>query len=180
MTDGNKENLSFILEIIKILKIKKEKVFKILNKFNGLKYRQQIIFKSKNLTIINDSKATSFSSSTSILKSISNVYWIVGGLAKKGDKFLLNKKNCKNIKAYIFGKNKSFFIKELRKNLSYESFLDLKSLVKKIFVDIKRDKSRDFHTILFSPAAASFDSFKNFEERGKYFNNLIKELKDVK
>jgi UDP-N-acetylmuramoylalanine--D-glutamate ligase len=180
MSEGNKENLSFILQIIKIFKIKKDDLFKILHNFKGLKYRQQIIFRSKKLMIINDSKSTSFSSSESILKSLSNVYWIVGGLAKKGDKFLLNKNNCKNIKAYIFGKNKSFFIKELRKNLSYESFLDLKSLVKKIFVDIKRDKSRDFHTILFSPAAASFDNFKNFEERGRYFNNIIKELKDVK
>ena len=39
-------------------------------------------------------------------------HWIVGGLAKKGDKFLLSKNNCKNFKAYIFGKNKNFFIKD--------------------------------------------------------------------
>ena len=56
-----------------------------LENFRGLKYRQQIIFKSKDLTIINDSKSTSFSSSASILKSLSNVYWIVGGLKKRGD-----------------------------------------------------------------------------------------------
>ena len=35
-------------------------------------------------------------------------YWIVGGQAKKGDKLLLSKKNCKNIKAYVFGKIKIF------------------------------------------------------------------------
>ena len=46
---------------------------------------------SKKLTIINDSKATSFSSTVSLLKSLSNVYWIVGGQAKKGDKLLLSK-----------------------------------------------------------------------------------------
>ena len=33
--------------------------------------------------------------------------------------------------------------------------------------------------ILFSPAAASFDSFDNFEDRGKYFNQLVKEYKSV-
>ena len=107
-TDGNKENLSFVIQIAKILKIKKKYIFKVLKDFDGLKYRQQIIFKSKDLTIINDSKATSFSSSVSILKSLSNAYWIVGGLKKKGDKFLLSKNDCKNFKAYIFGKNKSF------------------------------------------------------------------------
>jgi UDP-N-acetylmuramoylalanine--D-glutamate ligase len=180
MTDGNKENLSFIFEIVKIFKIKKDKLFKVLNKFNGLKYRQQIIFQSKQLTIINDSKATTFSSSVSILKSMVNVYWIVGGLAKKGDKFLLSKNNCKNFKAYIFGNDKIFFINKLKNIMKYESYDNLKSLIKRIFIDIKNNKNKDHKTILFSPAAASFDSFKNFEERGKYFNNLIKKINNVK
>jgi len=180
MTDGNKENLSFIFEIVKILKIKKENVFKVLTRFKGLEYRQQIIFQSKQLTIINDSKATSFSSSVSILKSMSNVYWIVGGLAKKGDKFLLSKNNCKNFKVYIFGKDTNFFVNKLRNIMNYESFTNLRALIKKIFLDIKINDNRNHKTILFSPAAASFDSFKNFEERGKYFNSLIKKLKNVK
>ena len=180
MTDGNKENLSFIFEIVKIFKIKKDKLFKTLNKFNGLKYRQQIIFQSKQLTIINDSKATTLSSSVSILKSMVNVYWIVGGLAKKGDKFLLSKNNCKTFKAYIFGKDKIFFINKLKNIMKYESYDNLKSLIKKIFIDIQNNKNNDHKTILFSPAAASFDSFKNFEERGIYFNNLIKKINNVK
>ena len=173
-SEGNRENLSVIFQIAKILKIKKNNLHKTLKKFKGLKYRQQIIFRSKNLTIINDSKSTSFTSSINILKSISNVYWIVGGLAKKGDKFLLSKVNCKSFKAYIFGKNKSFFISELKDIMKYESFANLKFLVKKIFLDIRKNKNQKHKTILFSPAAASFDSFQNFEERGKYFNNLIK------
>ena len=58
--------------------------------------------------------------------------------------------------------------------MKYESFLDLKSLVKKLSLEIKVDKKSIHKTILFSPSAASFDSFKNFEKRGKYFNQLIK------
>ena len=173
-SEGNRENLSFVLEIAKILKIKKNNLVKTLKKFKGLKYRQQIIFKSKNLTIINDSKSTSFSSAANILRSMSNVFWIVGGLAKKGDKFLLTKEHCKNFKAYIFGKNKSIFVNQLRNTIKYETFKNLKSLIKKIFLDIKKNKNQKHKTILFSPAAASFDNFKNFEERGKYFNNLVK------
>jgi len=178
-TEGNKENLSFIFEIGKIFKIKKENLYYVLKNFRGLKYRQQVIFKSKNLTIINDSKATSFSSSASILKSLSNVYWIVGGLKKGGDKFLLSKKNCKNFKAYIFGKNANLFVKELKKVINFESFTNLRFVMNKIFLDMQKNKKQAHKTILFSPAAASFDSFKNFEERGKYFNNLIKEFKYV-
>ena len=179
MTEGNRQNLSFVFEIAKILRIKKENLFKTLKNFNGLKYRQQIIFKSKNLTIINDSKATSFSSSVSTLKSLSNVYWIIGGLAKKGDRFLLSKRDCKNFKAYIFGKNKSLFVNEIKDKMIQKSFTNLRSLIKNIFLEIKNNKDQNHKTILFSPASASFDSFKNFEDRGKYFNNLIKKLKNV-
>jgi UDP-N-acetylmuramoylalanine--D-glutamate ligase len=178
-SQSNRENLSFIFEITKILKIKKINLFKTLKNFKGLKYRQQIIFRSKKLTIINDSKSTSFSSSASILKLMSNVSWIVGGLAKKGDKFLLQKKDCVNVKAYIYGKNRNTFISKLKKTVKYETFTNLKLLIKKVFLDIKRNESLKHKTILFSPAAASFDSFKNFEERGKYFNNLIKRNNNV-
>ena len=178
-TDGNKQNLKFILEVAKILKLKKNLLVKTLKKFKGLKYRQETIFQSKKLTIINDSKATTFSSSVSLLKSLTNVHWIVGGQAKKGDKLLLSKKDCKNIKAYIFGTNKNFFISKLKKLMRYEYFLDLKSLVQKLSLEIKVDKNRIHKTILFSPSAASFDNFKNFEIRGEYFNKLIKKYINV-
>ena len=178
-TDGNKENLKFILEVAKILKLKKNSLINTLKRFKGLKYRQEKIFQSEKLTIINDSKATTFSSSVSLLKSITNAYWIVGGQAKKGDKLLLSKKNCKNIKAYVFGTNKNFFIDKLKELMKYESFLDLESLIKKLSLEIKNDKELNHKTILFSPSAASFDSFKNFEKRGEYFNRLVKKYIDV-
>ena len=174
VTEGNKENLSFVIEIAKKFNIKKRDLFKTLKKFNGLKYRQQIIYKSKNLSIINDSKSTSYSSSVSMLKSLTNVYWIVGGLAKKGDEFLLSKNDCKTFKAYIYGKDKIFFIKHLKNIMNYQYFENLPLLLKKVFLDIKKEKTNKHKIILFSPAAASFDSFKNFEDRGKYFNNLIR------
>ena len=180
LTEGNKENLKFVLVVADILKLKKDILFRTLEKFKGLNFRQQIIYNSNRLTIINDSKATSFSSSVSLLSSLSNVYWIVGGLAKKGDKLLLNKRNNKNIKAYIFGKDKIFFINKIKRLMKYESFFDLKDLIKKIFIDIKSDHKIKHKIILFSPAAASFDSFKNFEERGKYFNKIINKYINVK
>ena len=178
-TEGNKENLKFVLEVVKILNLKKDLLFKTLNNFKGLKYRQEIIFHSNKLTIINDSKATTFSSSTSLLKSLTNVYWIVGGQAKKGDKLLLHEKKFINIKAYIFGKNKNFFINKIKKFMKYETFSNLNSLVKKLSLEIKFDKNKIHKTILFSPSAASFDNFKNFEKRGKYFKQLIKKYINV-
>jgi len=173
-TDGNKENLTFVLKVSKILKLKNNLLLKSLKNFKGLSFRQEIIHNSKFLKIINDSKATSFSSSEKLLKSLKNVYWIIGGLPKKGDKFLLKKNDCKKIKLYIFGKNQKFFINELKNKMVFKSFLNLKSLIAKVFLDIKNENNFIKKTILFSPASASFDTFKNFEERGRYFNKLIK------
>ena len=173
-TDGNKENLTFVLKVSKILKLKNNLLLKSLKNFKGLSFRQEIIHNSKFLKIINDSKATSFSSSEKLLKSLKNIYWIVGGLPKKRDKFLLKKNDCKKIKLYIFGKNQKFFINELKNKMVFKSFLNLKSLIAKVFLDIKNENNFIKKTILFSPASASFDTFKNFEERGRYFNKLIK------
>ncbi len=174
-TEPNKENLSFVLEISKKLNLKKKSLLKILNNFKGLKYRQQIIFKKRNLMIINDSKSTSFASSIGLLKSNDNIYWLLGGIPKKGDQFNLSKKYLKNIKAFIYGKNKKFFNEKLKDKVKYENFDNIGEAVRKIFTRInKKEESANKKTIIFSPCAASFDSFKNFEDRGKYFNNLIK------
>ena len=173
LSETNKENLSFVLEISKKLKLKNNLLKKTVRKFKGLKFRQQIIHKEKFLTIINDSKSTSFSSSIDILKIHSNIYWLIGGIHKKGDKFDLPKKYFQNIKAFIYGKNKKFFNEALKKKINYENFDSLKSALKKIFINIDNQKFAN-QTILFSPCAASFDNFKNFEDRGLYFNKLIK------
>ena len=175
LTFGNQENLSFILAIGKQLKLKNKKIIEAVNKFKGLKYRQEIIYKDENITVINDSKATSFASSINILKSLKTVYWLVGGESKLGDKFTLKNKECRNIKAYIFGKKNNFFIKQFQNKLSYYCFSDLKNAVKQAVNDLNKNNLKK--TILFSPSAASFDNFKNFEERGEYFNYLINKYK---
>ena len=179
LTETNKENLSFVLEISKKLNLKMDLLKKTVQNFKGLKYRQQTIFKGRNLIIINDSKSTSFSSSVDLLKTNSNIYWILGGVHKKKDKFNLPKKYFKNIKAFIYGKDKNFFTKILKNKIKYDNFRDLDNALKKVFVIIKK-KKLSHQIILFSPCAASFDSFKNFEDRGQYFNKLIKKHTHVK
>ena len=178
LTETNKENLLFALEISKKFNLKNNLLLKTIQNFKGLKYRQQIIFRKNNLTIINDSKSTSFSSSIGVLKVNPNIYWLLGGIYKKGDKFNLPKKYFNNISAFIYGKNKKFFNQKLKGKIKYENFNNVKDGLKKIFMMIKNKKSSN-QTILFSPSAASFDSFKNFEDRGYYFNKLVKKYLNV-
>ena len=175
LSAGNLENLSFVLQISETLNLNHKILIKTLNRFKGLKYRQQIIYENKNLTIINDSKSTSFASSENLLKNLKNVYWILGGIPKKGDQLNLSKKHYKNFKTFIFGNNYKEFKMNIKNKLRVKNFKDLKDILNEIFLDLKDNKIKK-NIIFFSPAGASFDSFKNFEDRGKYFNQLIKKF----
>ena len=175
---NNLNNLKFVLEISKKLKLKNQKVFKVVNSFKELNFRQQILYKNKKLLIINDSKSTNFSSSINLLESYKNIYWLVGGRFKKGDNFVLNKKYYKNINAYIFGKRKIFFVKNLINKIKYKTFDNIERALVEIIIDAKKNNLSPVN-IIFSPSAASFDQFSNFEERGKNFNYLVRKLKII-
>jgi UDP-N-acetylmuramoylalanine-D-glutamate ligase len=120
---------------------------------------------------INDSKATSFESTKYALKSNDNIVWITGGQPKKNDKININQFRKKIIKAYIIGNHTNFFVKKIRNKIKYEVTKNLKVTVNKIFRFIKKKQKL---IILFSPASASYDQFKNFVERGEKFKNLVK------
>ena len=171
---NNLNNVHFVYKISKIFKISDHIIFKSLNLFKGLKFRKQIVFDRPELKIINDSKSTSFSSTNGLLSTYKNIYWIVGGMFKKGDKFDLNRKYYKNIKAYIIGQDKKYFIDQLKYKIKFKYSKNLKNVILILKNDLKKDTKNK--TILFSPAAASFDQFKNFEHRGNYFNSLIKQI----
>ena len=72
------------------------------------------------------------------LKANQNIYWLLGGIYKKGDKFNLSKKYFNKIKAFIYGKNKKFFNKKLKGKIKFENFHDLNDALKNIFLLIKK------------------------------------------
>ena len=121
----------------------------------------------------------SFASSENILNNLNDVYWILGGIPKKNDKFKLPSIKCKNIKAFIFGSYRNKFHKILRNKLKIKKYKTLSEALCAIFLEIK-DQEIKKNIIFFSPAGASFDSFKNFEDRGNYFNKIIKKYINAK
>ena len=169
---GNKENLAFAYKISKNFNIKDQTILKALNSFKGLPHRQELIFSKNKFNCVNDSKATSFNASLQSLMNYKKIYWILGGLPKYQDKFDLKKVSNKIVRAYVVGKTINFFIKKIKKNLSYKKSYNIKNAINDILIDIKKNKDTKF-TILLSPAAASYDQFQNFEERGNYFKNII-------
>ena len=172
ITSGiNDENMSFVYAFANLLGVRDKSFISSINTFKGLPHRFEIFLKKNKITFINDSKATSFKAAQSALSSVKNIYWILGGLPKKGDKIKLGKLKKNIIKCYLIGKNISFFKNQIRNKINFSITRNLKNSIIKIFKDIKIKKKID-KTILLSPAAASFDQFTTFEKRGEEFKNL--------
>ncbi|MFL2888069.1 MAG: UDP-N-acetylmuramoyl-L-alanine--D-glutamate ligase [Pelagibacterales bacterium MED-G40] len=170
---SNKENMIFIFELIKILKIKQKYFLKVIESFKGLNHRHEIFLKKKNISFINDSKATSFEACKFALSSNKNIMWIVGGQPKLKDKFKLNGLSKNIIKTFIIGKNFKFFKNQLDGKVNFEISKTLKKALISIFKTIAKTPDKEI-SVLLSPGSASFDQFKNFEERGNSFKKLVK------
>ena len=167
----NDENMNFVYALAKILKINNHSFIKSMSSFIGLPHRYEIFFKRKGITFINDSKATSLQATKFALASSKNIYWILGGLPKDKDKIDLKYIKNNIIKSYIIGKNIIFFKKQLQNKVQFSVTKNLKNAIISALKDIKLLKKIN-NTILLSPGAASFDQFKNFENRGNEFKKL--------
>ena len=173
ISDINDENMSFVFAFAKLLGIKERRLISSINSFKGLPHRFELFLKKNDITFINDSKATSFKSAQLALSSINNIYWILGGQPKIGDKIKLGKLKENIIKCYIIGKNINFFKNQIKGKINFSITRNLSNSIIKILKDIKIQKKIN-KTILLSPAAASFDQFTNFEKRGEKFKFLCK------
>jgi len=150
----------------------------------SIPYREQIILQKKNLIIVNDSAGTSPDAMTAALKRFSNknCFVITGGTDKNLDFKYWAKEVKKYIKSnriyFLNGSATQKMISELKKIKFFKSaspliFEDLK----KILISVKKEVDiQTDTTILFSPASASFEKFKNEFDRGEKFTLYSKQL----
>jgi UDP-N-acetylmuramoylalanine--D-glutamate ligase len=168
-----KNCLYITLQIAKLFKISKNVYLKTIKDFKGLPHRQEIIKIKNNITFINDSKATNFSSTEVALNSYKNIHWILGGLAKAKDRIIVRKFKKSILRAYIIGKNINFFLKQIKSIVKHNTSHTLKNALLSALRESKNYPSLK-QVILLSPSAASFDQYKNFEHRGNTFKQLVK------
>ena len=158
-----KNLISFIDSRIKIKNI---------NVSDDLSHRIQLIYNKNSLKIYNDSKCTNLNNAVykNNLINSSKKILILGGILKKQDKNL--KFNIKNTLVLTFGNQRDLFINQL--NLIDSNYFKFNRLIELINFLKLIVKLRKYEYILFSPGGESFDSFKNYIDRGNYFNRLIK------
>ena len=172
-------SLSIVYSILRFLKFSNKAIIGSLSSFEPLPHRQELVRKIKSISFINDSKATNFDSANFSLEFYENIYWIAGGLVKKNDRPHFSQGIKKRIiKTYIIGKNISLFKSILGNKLSSTICKTLNTALVQAYRDAKNAKLKN-STILLSPAAASFDQYKNFEHRGNEFKKLVKKIENV-
>ena len=170
-------NKIFLRNILgKSVKINKNYLNQIKNK---LPHRVEFFYKKNNFKFINDSKSTNFEATKFAIKQYKNIILIIGGLLKKGDSY--NLKNLRNnlVDTCIFGKKNNIIKKCFKKQkIRFNCFNSLRAVLKNIYKQhyLKNNNSKKNFTVLFSPAAASFDQFKNFEDRGNKFKKYTYEF----
>ena len=153
-----------------------EKIIAAIKKFKGLRHRMQLLGEIDGVKFVNDSKATNAESTENALKAYDQIFWILGGVAKEGGITSLAPYFKKIHKAYLIGQASDDFAKTLAENsITFEKCGDLETAFKQAVFDSK-NIGLSQKNILLSPACASFDQWKNFEQRGDYFCKLFDEL----
>ncbi len=167
----NFQNILATYIVSKLFNISNYVFLKTVQNYIGLPYRNKIIKQNRKFLVINNSKATNVDSTFNSLLNFNKVYLILGGRAKETDFKKIIKLYKRIKKIYVYGESANLIFKELKSKIEVEKFLELKTIVKKIFIELNSNSEKA--TILFSPACTSYDQYNNFEERGKHFTELI-------
>jgi UDP-N-acetylmuramoylalanine--D-glutamate ligase len=154
--------------------IRKEKIREALQTFESLEHRMEPVVTIRGVEFINDSKATNINSTWYALESmVKPVILILGGVDKGNDYEVLKELVVEKVKAIVCLGTDNTKI--------HEAFGDVVSLM--VNVDNATDAVQSaFHfaekgdVVLLSPACASFDLFKNYEDRGIQFKKAVKDL----
>ena len=145
-----------------------------LKNIRTLQHRIELSGKFRNIKFYNDSKSTNINSAKTAIKSLKNIFWILGGREKKGGLYGIEKNLGNVLKAYVYGECSKNFKKFLiRNSIICMEFRTLRDSFNQAFKDAIKQKINI--NILLSPACSSFDQFNNFEDRGKKFKQLVLE-----
>ena len=170
----NLENITHVVALFESQGNLNTTSLRAINDFSGLSHRQEVVRKIKKTLFINDSKATNIESSVPALKSFKNIYWICGGITKSKDMRVAIPylKNVKKI--FIIGLEKKIFFDAFEEVAEIVYVKNMNSAVQISYLNAKKDNQHA--SIILSPAAASFDQYKNFETRGNAFKRIVSNL----
>lgn len=162
----SKTNMNLIYQFAKNIGISEEAfIFTLDNDYHGLEHRCEFITEYEQIKYYNDSKATNVESTKIALEQLDNVILLVGGSDKGEDLTRLNNYTHNVKHAIAYGSNRNQFTLE-----NLEKVENLSQALMKA-----QELAKPGDNILLSPASASYDQYRNYEERGRYFKQLVQE-----
>ncbi|MEY5069646.1 MAG: UDP-N-acetylmuramoyl-L-alanine--D-glutamate ligase [Bacteroidota bacterium] len=160
--------------VAKVLELRNESIRESMGNFTNIEHRLEHVARISGIEFINDSKATNVNSTWYALESMNtDVVLIMGGVDKGNDYQMLRDLVKSKVKAIVcLGKDN---------HRIHEAFEDDVEVIVNTFtaeeaVQVAYHLAKKGDTVLLSPACASFDLFKNYEDRGQQFKKAVKEL----
>lgn len=143
-----------------------------LRSFPGLAHRMEAVGEIDGIRFINDSKATNAQAAEQALRSFKNIYWIAGGVPKAEGIAPLAPFFPNIAKAYLIGQAEDVFAATLHGKVPSQVCGALDRAVEAAYRDAKA-AGEPGAVVLLSPACASFDQFKDYEQRGDAFRRIV-------
>jgi UDP-N-acetylmuramoylalanine--D-glutamate ligase len=139
--------------------------------FPGLAHRMELLRTVNGVTYVNDSKATNPASTAPALAAFDRIHWIVGGTAKTAELDACKEYFHHVVRAYAIGDAGQMFATLLEPEMPVTLSGTLAEAVRAAAA-----AAQPGDTVLLSPACASFDQFRDFEDRGDQFRDLVAAL----
>lgn len=138
--------------------------------FAGLPHRSQLVGERGGVRFVNDSKATNADAAAKALQAFARIRWIAGGMGKEGGITALRPHLGSVVKAYLIGHSARDFALQIG-DVPHEICETMARAVERA-----AEEAETGDVVLLAPAAASFDQYPNFEQRGEDFAARVRAL----
>ncbi|KKU09674.1 MAG: UDP-N-acetylmuramoyl-L-alanyl-D-glutamate synthetase, partial [Candidatus Woesebacteria bacterium GW2011_GWB1_45_5] len=172
----NLENIAAAVAVAKILEVGEDKILQVLRNFKGLEHRLELAGSVDGVTFYNDSFATGPQPTIAAIKSFTEPETVILGGSDKGLDYkelgeeIVKKKNVKNV--ILIGQIRN----KIKENLKNVNVVDMGSPKMPEIVKKALEITPEGGVIILSPAAASFDMFENYKDRGNQFKKVVQSL----
>lgn len=169
----NYENIMCALLVAKEFNVSDDVIYEVLSNFNGVEHRIEFVKNVNGVNFYNDSKATNVKSTQIALNTFKNPTILILGGLDRGHSFEGLKDYLKNTKAIVcYGETKNR-IKEFADSIGIECYV-VNDIIEATKCSYELSNRGDI--VLLSPACASWDQFKCFEDRGNLFKEIVNGL----
>ncbi len=170
----NWQNIAAAFSVARVVGITTPVILEAIINFPGLPHRQELVRKIGKVRYINDSKATNCEAAANALACYESIHWIAGGQLKRERVDILHAQLASVKHLYLIGESTSRLSAIFAGKVKTTTAKNLNMAVQQAHNNAQSDGQPA--VVLLSPACASFDQFKNFEERGKCFKIAVEQL----